>query len=393
MRFSILLPTRNRLEYLKLAVESVLRQDFHDWQVVVSDNCSEDEIEGYLDSLGDSRFVYRRTERSVPVTENWNRALAASDGDYVIMLGDDDALLPGYLTRMDRLIKQFHEPDLIYTKSLLFTYPGVHPAWPAGFLMNHGCADFFAGAERPFVLDRSKALEVVREAMHFRLRYDFNAQFALISRRLVDAVREYGDFYQSAFPDYYSMNAAFLRARKIVVDPSPGAVIGVTPKSYGYFHENDKETEGRAFLDGADAGVATGTNINVGWLSAATALERGVGADFGLRVDHRRYRMVQAAHVYPRYRAGLVDRDELRGLEREFPPLERWLYRCAHGIVAVVGRVVPNRFKAEIHNRRMGQIPKWTPTTWIEGRYRDVLEVCDAQPDDATLTEGGVGAD
>jgi hypothetical protein len=89
----------------------------------------------------------------------------------------------------------------------------------------------------------------------------------------------------------------------------------------------------------------------------------------------------------------VVDRDELRSLEREFPPLERWLYRCAHGIVAVVGRAVPDRLKAEIHNRRMGQIPKWTPTTWIEGRYRDILEVCDAQADSAAPTERGAVAD
>jgi Glycosyl transferase family 2 len=393
MRFSVLLPTRNRLEYLRLAVESVLRQDFDDWQLVVSDNCSEEDIRGYLKSLDDPRIVYGRTDDALPVTDNWNRALGLSTGEYVIMLGDDDALVSGYLTRMDRLIVQFSEPDLIYTKSLLFTYPGVHPSWPAGFLMNHGCAEFFAGASAPFLLEQSRAVEVVREAMNFRLRYDFNAQFALISRRLIDALKQYGDFYQSAFPDYYSMNAAFLRAGRIVVDPSPGAVIGVTPKSYGYFHENDKEDEGRQFLDGADAGSAMGSNINVGWLSAATTLERGIAAEFGLRANRRRYRMSQAAHVYPRYRAGQVDRSALQNLEREFPFLERWFYRCAHGLVALVGRAVPTAVKADIYARRLGQIPKWQPTTWIEGRYGNVLDVVEAQAEglpspDQTAAQG-----
>ena len=231
MKFSVLLPTRNRLEYLKLAVESVLRQDIADWQLVISDNCSEEDIAGYVSSLGDSRIVYRRTERVLPVTENWNRALAASEGRYIVMLGDDDALLGGYLRRMDELTREFDDPDVIYTKALLFTYPEVDPAHPAGFLMDHGCAEFFAGASAPFALDPARALELVRDAMSFRLRYDFNAQFALISRRLIDSLLPYGDFYQSAFPDYYSMNAAFLRARRIVIDPNPRVVIGVTPKS------------------------------------------------------------------------------------------------------------------------------------------------------------------
>ena len=71
IEFSILLPTRNRLEYLKLAVESVLRQDVQDWQLVVSDNDSEQDIAGYVASLDDRRIVYGRTERLLAVTENY----------------------------------------------------------------------------------------------------------------------------------------------------------------------------------------------------------------------------------------------------------------------------------------------------------------------------------
>ena len=161
MRFSILLPTRDRLDYLRLAVESVLRQDFEDWQLVISDNCSAEDIGAYATSLGDPRIVYRRTERPVAVTENWNRALAFSEGEYVIMLGDDDALLGGYLRRMDDLIREFEEPEVIYTKALLFTYPGVDPARPAGFLVDHGCAEFYGAGSAPFVLEHERAVALV----------------------------------------------------------------------------------------------------------------------------------------------------------------------------------------------------------------------------------------
>jgi glycosyltransferase involved in cell wall biosynthesis len=386
LKFSVLLPTRNRLEYLKLAVASVLRQDLADWQLVVSDNCSEEDLEGYVASLSDPRIVYHRTERVVAVTENWNRALAYSEGDYVIMLGDDDALLGGYLSRMDELVREFESPDVIYTKALLFTYPGVDPDRPAGFVSDLGCAEFFAGASAPFTLEHARALELVRAAMSFRLRYDFNAQFALFSRKLIDSLLAYGDFYQSAFPDYYSMNAAFLLASRIVVDPEPKVVIGVTPKSYGYFHVNRREAEGRAFLDGAGASSAVGTNINVGWLSAATAIEQGVGADFGLRIDHRRYRFVQAAHVYERYRAGTVDIEQVRRLERELPLLERWGYRVASGALGLVHRLLSKRLQAamvSVGHRVVAQLPVVAPTI-VEGRYRDILEVCSDRSASAT---------
>jgi glycosyltransferase involved in cell wall biosynthesis len=359
----------------------VLRQDNDDWQLVISDNQSEQDIEAYADALDDARIVYRRTERLLPVTENWNRALALSDGDYAIMLGDDDALLDGYLRRMQELIARFEQPDVIYTKALLFTYPGVDPERPAGWLADHGCAEFFAGVHDPFVLEHARALEVVRAAMDFRLRYDFNAQFALISRRLIDSLEPFGDFYQSDFPDYYSMNAAFLRARRIVVDPTPRVVVGVTPKSYGYFHANDRELEGRQFLDGASAAATAGTNINVGWLSAMRALERGVGADFGLSVNLRRYRFVQAAYVYERYRAGVSGKAEISRLEQELPLLERWLYRVVNAALNVSDRVIPPRGRAAMlasFGRLIGQLPSIDPQI-DEGCYSDILEVCRAR--------------
>ena len=380
MKFSILLPTRNRLEYLKLAVESVRRQDFGDWEIVISDNDSVDDIGGYVHELGDPRVVCIRTERSVPVTENWNRALAQSSGDYLIMLGDDDALMAGYLSRMDRLTREFEQPDLIYGKTLLFTYPGVDPVHPSGLVMENGCAEFFAGAREPFLLDPAAARELVREAMDFRLRYDFNAQFALVGRHLIDSLAQYGDFYQSAFPDYYSMNAAFLTAQRIVVDPEARVIVGVTPKSYGFFHVNRRESEGRSFLEGAAAAPSSGTNINVGWLSAMQALEQGPGSAAGLQVDLRRYRLVQAGHVYLSYRSGATSREEVRAFERELPIAERWIYRSADASLAMVHRLLPQRLKAawaSLAARRVGQMPQVAPAM-MEGRFNDVLELIDA---------------
>ena len=44
MKFSILLPTRDRLELLKLAVESVRLQDYAEWEIIVSDNASSQDV-------------------------------------------------------------------------------------------------------------------------------------------------------------------------------------------------------------------------------------------------------------------------------------------------------------------------------------------------------------
>src|SRR5579875_1242270 len=130
MFLSVLLPTHNRLTYLRYAVESVRRQDDADWEVVVSDNSSEEDIEGFVSGLDDPRVRYVRTASFVPVTDNWNNALRHSQGDWVVMLGDDDALLPGYISALRESIDRCRGPQAVYTGAYQFAYPGVMPDAP-----------------------------------------------------------------------------------------------------------------------------------------------------------------------------------------------------------------------------------------------------------------------
>lgn len=132
MKYSVLIPTRNRLEYLKYAIASVLEQKYDNFELVISDNASIDDIEGYVRSLNEPRIKYSRSEKFLTVTESWNRSVDLSSGDYVIMLGDDDILLKGYFEIVDYLLENHQHPDLIYTNSYLFTYPGVLSHLPKG---------------------------------------------------------------------------------------------------------------------------------------------------------------------------------------------------------------------------------------------------------------------
>jgi glycosyltransferase involved in cell wall biosynthesis len=301
MRFSILLPTRNRLDLLRYAVESVRLQAHPDWEIVISDNVSTEDVEGFAASYKDSRIRYYRTQRLLPVTENWNAALELSSGDYLIMLGDDDALMRDCLEVLDKLIEKWHRPDAVYTQALQFAYPGVLPGQASGFVQVAYNA-FLEGAEQAFLLPRERAREMVRSAMSFRLRYGFNMQHFVISRKLIDALRAKGPFFQSPYPDYYAANAVLLAARSVVANPHPLVMIGISPKSFGYYYFNRRENEGVDFLqnvfdeefrDRLRAVLVPGTNMNDSWLCAMETLARNFSETPGLRVDHRRYRLLQ----------------------------------------------------------------------------------------------------
>ena len=199
MKFSVLLPTRNRLDLLRYAVESVIRQDYSDWEVIVADNCSNEDVAGYVAGLNDSRIRYFRTAASIPVTDNWNFALGQSTGDYVVMLGDDDCLLKGYFRLLLQLIGQFSSPDFIYTDAFQYAYPGVMPGHSRGFLQI-GYATFLKEPREPFLLDRKDALKAVENSLRFRVTFGFNMQHFLVSAWPHRAARIRGPVFPVAVP-------------------------------------------------------------------------------------------------------------------------------------------------------------------------------------------------
>ena len=387
MKFSVLLPTRNRLNLLSYAIETVIRQDYHDWEIIISDNCSEEDIENYVVSLNDPRIKYYRTKEFISVTENWNNALAKSDGDYVIMLGDDDCLMQGYFSRLKKVVEEYDSPDLIYTSALLYAYPGVIPGYSEGFLRSYSHSKIFCSAHEPFMLGRSEAVTLVNYSVDFRMRFDYNMQFSLVSRKLIQEMQIYGSFYQSPYPDYYSSNASLLKAKKILVVPEPLIVIGISPKSFGFYYFNNLENKGKEFLKNIpdhdmalslQSVILPGTDMNTSWLFSMETLVQNFRKEVSIKVNYKRYRLLQICAVY----AGLVlDRQATKSvisnLKKKLTIREHIFYGVPLSCISVLSLVIPKRYHISIASRIIGTTgshlqyihPK------IQGKYTTILDV------------------
>jgi glycosyltransferase involved in cell wall biosynthesis len=388
MKFSILLPTRNRVRYLEYATQTVLRQDYGDWEIIVSDNDSEEDVEGLCRSLGDERVKYFRTSEFVPVTDNWNNALAHSSGDYVIMLGDDDALMKGHLSTMARLIEEYDAPDLIYTGAYIFAYPGVLPDHPDGYLQPN-CNPLFPSRE-PFWLPRTQGRALAEQAMQLRMPVTFNMQHSVISRRFIDSLAPWGQFFQSPYPDFYATNVAFLKAERLLVFQRPLVTIGVTPRSYGFFHFNKNEKGGMEFLKNAPDPesaarlahvILPGNRNNTSWLLAMVALEKNFGRDAGVHVDYRRYRLLQIIHAYKNY---YLDRRlsaaEFSEVARLMHPTERVFYGAPMRAAFSMLRLVPTRLQHWIVTRLRFAIGQYSGLGAMRQQkaFRTILDVFEA---------------
>ncbi|MBR0753812.1 glycosyltransferase [Bradyrhizobium jicamae] len=91
---SVVIPTLNRPDTLRHALATLLAQRDADCEFIVQNNGGNGEIAALAEALGDPRLKHFATPTVLPMTENWEQALAHATGDYLTFIGDDDGLLP-----------------------------------------------------------------------------------------------------------------------------------------------------------------------------------------------------------------------------------------------------------------------------------------------------------
>lgn len=91
-KVSIIITTFNRPQFLVNAVDSVLSQDFKDFElIIVNDASSDDKTEDIILSYKDARINYIKNDINLGSAKSLNVALKAAKGDYIAVLDDDDA--------------------------------------------------------------------------------------------------------------------------------------------------------------------------------------------------------------------------------------------------------------------------------------------------------------
>ena len=97
-RISFAIPVRNGEDHISRALESLLAQDFEDFEIVVCDNASTDKTEVIVQHYKDrdKRIRYSRNAKDIGQIENFNRVFKLSHGEYFRWVGADDWLEPSY---------------------------------------------------------------------------------------------------------------------------------------------------------------------------------------------------------------------------------------------------------------------------------------------------------
>ena len=100
-KVSIGLPVYNGERYLRVALNAIVTQDFDNFELIISDNASEDSTPEICREFyaSDKRIKYSRLEKNQGAAPNYRRVFELATGEYFKWAAHDDGCLPGFLRR------------------------------------------------------------------------------------------------------------------------------------------------------------------------------------------------------------------------------------------------------------------------------------------------------
>lgn len=199
--FSILIPTTGRTNLIRMAIESVCKQTYQDFEIVVADLSVSDEAERAATDFGDERIHYIRVPEGENPYATFDYAYKHSLGKYVLWLDDDNYLLPYALELLKNAIHRTGA-DMV-TASHFYYYDNKHPLV---FLKNSlGIVPFIGGEHS---IDPKGALQAF---FSFSRRGPgkpyprFHLSATAVSRAVVDRVYSRLDYI--ALPDVPNLHS------------------------------------------------------------------------------------------------------------------------------------------------------------------------------------------
>jgi len=229
-RFTVIIPARDRADFLRQTLRTCTLQDYENLEVIVSDDGSTDNTREVVEAAArtDSRVRYITPGNGLGMRHNFEFALDQVKPGYVIALGADDGLLPYAVRGMLDTLRSTGQELL---------------AWPAP-VFSYANARTKCGQ---LVLHRQAGRRIVKssEFLHrqaTRLHYlsDIESPMFYVkgvtSTRLVDKVRSRssdGRFYRCSTPDGYSGLVLAGEVETYAFSGKPFSIYGVSPTSQG----------------------------------------------------------------------------------------------------------------------------------------------------------------
>ena len=115
---SIVLPTYNGEKYIRESIQSVLKQTYADWELIVVDDCSQDSTNHIITEYAemDDRIKVFRNEKNLKLPQSLNIGFLKASGDYLTWTSDDNLYKPEALEKLLNVLQRNADCGLVFSR-------------------------------------------------------------------------------------------------------------------------------------------------------------------------------------------------------------------------------------------------------------------------------------
>lgn len=238
---SILIPTKNRKDYVINCVEEVLECSNEKVQIVVQDNSDNPWKKEEVSKFSSKRFEYYHEFGDISFVENFSKALDKAKGKYVCFIGDDDGIMPQIVDITEWMDK--NNVDAV-SQNISVTY-----FWPNEENTVKNSADgllkiYYANANSTSkVVDRELESLFGTGGLFYLEKSLAKAYHGIVKKEYFDQIKtKTGKYINGLSPDIYASVALSSLISNVYVINYPITISGISPKSGGAASANGSHT-------------------------------------------------------------------------------------------------------------------------------------------------------
>lgn len=234
---SVILPAFNRLQFLRLAIESVFSQTYADWEMIIADDGSSEETRAYLRNIANPQVRTIWLQHSGNPSRVRNAAIGVAGGRYLAFLDSDDIWAPSKLEKQIKALGERATSRWSYTNCGLIDERGdplvndilVTPVPPDGWIfepllrLQVGISMPTVVAERDLIREIGGFDELQRfaEWQDLCLRLAMKSEVVALSESLC-SVRIHKEHYSA---DLVAAHLGWMQLYKKMADLAPGPTL------------------------------------------------------------------------------------------------------------------------------------------------------------------------
>lgn len=225
---SIVIATKNRVPYCINCIETLLKLEDKDIQVIVQDNTDTLELKEYVEkNISDSRLIYNYTPPPFSSIDNFNACVALATGEYVCMIGDDDGINPEFL-KIARIAKEKGIVSLGSSQIAEYYWPNALEKYKNGNLSIPSFEGTFISFD-----PKKRLIPLLMTGIVNYIPFNLPRVYhGLIKRDLLEKIKDKsGNYFGGLSPDIYSTIALTTLVEQHVLIDYPMTIAGTCGSS------------------------------------------------------------------------------------------------------------------------------------------------------------------